>query len=68
MKRRNFAAKSPLLRKGGVHEKSRSTERAATKKAIRKQLRSWKALPSEGFDFLAVSAQPANTSRACKSA
>ena len=37
-KPRNPVARSPLLRKGGVHGKSRSGERMKTKNALRREL------------------------------
>ena len=38
-KPRNPVARSPLLRKGGPHEKSRSAKRAQQKRALERQLR-----------------------------
>jgi hypothetical protein len=37
-KPRNPAARSPLLRKGGVHEKSKSSERMKSKNSLRKEV------------------------------
>ena len=37
-KPRNPVARSPLLRKGGAHAKSRSGERMKTKNALRREL------------------------------
>ena len=35
IRRRNPVAKAPILRKGGVHQKSRSSERAESRKTLR---------------------------------
>lgn len=43
--RRNWAARSALMRKGGIHQKSRSAERQKEKRKLQKQvseaIRSW---------------------------
>jgi hypothetical protein len=38
--RRNPVARAPLLRKGGVHQKSKSAERQQTKQSLRREVRS----------------------------
>ena len=38
IKPRNPVARSPLLRKGGVHEKSRSSERSDTKRDLEEKV------------------------------
>jgi hypothetical protein len=42
MKLRNHVARSPLLRKGGVHLKSKSNQRAHVKYDIKKAITEWK--------------------------
>lgn len=42
LKLRNFVARTPLLRKGGVHVKSKSGQRAQVKKAVKQEMRDWK--------------------------
>lgn len=37
-KPRNRVATNPLLRKGGIHRKSRKSERQAARRALRKEL------------------------------
>lgn len=43
--RRNWTARSAIMRKGGVHQKSRSAERQQQKRQLKKQvseaIRSW---------------------------
>ena len=41
-KRRNPVAHSVLLRKGGVHQKSKTSERTRAKAGIRRALNDWK--------------------------
>jgi hypothetical protein len=41
IKPRNPVARSPLLRKGGVHEKSRSSERSDTKRELEDKAADW---------------------------
>ncbi|WP_353570187.1 hypothetical protein [Candidatus Albibeggiatoa sp. nov. BB20] len=38
---RNYVARSPLLRKGGVHEKSKTTQRHKAKKELKKEISDW---------------------------
>jgi len=40
-KPRNPVARSPLMKKGGVHEKSRSAERQREKDAVQSELDEW---------------------------
>ena len=42
LKLRNSIARSPLLRKGGAHVKSKSSQRFANKKEVRKAMDEWK--------------------------
>ena len=39
---RNPVARSPLLRKGGVHEKTKTVKRRDTKQKIEAELESWR--------------------------
>ena len=39
---RNPVARSPLLRKGGVHEKSKTAKRRQTSQALKVQLEDWR--------------------------
>lgn len=41
VKRRNPVAKSPLLRKGGVHRRGKSAQRSLRKHALKLQLGEW---------------------------
>lgn len=41
LKVRNWAAHSPLLKKGGVHVKPKSGQRASAKKAVQKAVKEW---------------------------
>lgn len=47
--RRNFVALNPLLKKGGVHEKTKSAKRQKAKRDLQKQVRAWR-------DFLSLAA------------
>ena len=38
-KRKNPLAKSPLLKKGGVHERSKSAERTKKKRELKRELK-----------------------------
>jgi hypothetical protein len=38
---RNYVARSPLLRKGGVHEKSKTAQRHKDKKELKKEVSDW---------------------------
>lgn len=38
---RNLAARSPLMRKGGVHQRNRSGERQQEKRALARELDVW---------------------------
>ncbi|TVZ40912.1 hypothetical protein P886_0246 [Alteromonadaceae bacterium 2753L.S.0a.02] len=40
-KPRNFHACHPIMKKGGVHEKSRSAKRAAAKQETRRKVSDW---------------------------
>ncbi len=40
-KNRNFHACHPIMRKGGVHEKSSSAKRAAAKRETRRKAKEW---------------------------
>lgn len=42
LKIRNWAAHSPLLKKGGAHVKSKSAQRASAKKAVKKAVKEWR--------------------------
>lgn len=44
VKLRNSEARNPLLSKGGVHQKSRGAQRAAEKRQMRTQVRTWRDL------------------------
>ena len=46
-KTRNPVARSPLLRKGGAHRKSRSTERMQSRNALREEAESSKETARE---------------------
>ena len=37
-KPRNLAARTPLMRKGGVHQKSKSSERRKAKQQLRREV------------------------------
>ncbi|MCV6637992.1 hypothetical protein [Candidatus Albibeggiatoa sp. nov. NOAA] len=39
---RNFVARSPLLRKGGVHEKSKTGQRHKAKQELKKEVANWR--------------------------
>ena len=39
---RNPVARSPLLRKGGVHQKSKTAKRRQTSQALKVQLEDWR--------------------------
>lgn len=41
--RRNFTARAPIMRKGGVHQKSRSAERSINKRTLQREIRSYLA-------------------------
>lgn len=41
MKYKNHVAQNPLLRKGGVHQKSRSSQRAASRQKLNSYLDNW---------------------------
>jgi hypothetical protein len=41
-KRTNPLVRAPILRKGGVHIKSKSSQRAKAKKDVKKALDQWK--------------------------
>ena len=47
-KRRNGHAFHPIMRKGGVHQKSESAKRSATRRATRQQAREWLGRSSIG--------------------
>ena len=53
-KRRNPVAHAPILRKGGVHQKSRSGERQQDKRTLRKSVSEYTAPLSgrDGFFFI----------------
>lgn len=40
---RNHVACNPLLRKGGVHEKSTGAKRSAAKRKVKKEAMNWKS-------------------------
>ena len=42
LKPRNPVARSPLMRKGGVHEKTKTVERRATKGSVEAELENWR--------------------------
>lgn len=42
-KYRNHLACNPLLRKGGVHEKSTGAKRSAAKRKVKKEAMNWKS-------------------------
>ena len=50
IKPRNPVARSPLLRKGGVHEKSRSSERSDTKRDLEDKAADWEDESKAGED------------------
>lgn len=39
---RNPVARSPLLRKGGVHEKSKTAKRQINRQSVKSQLNDWR--------------------------
>lgn len=43
IKYRNHVACNPLLRKGGVHEKSTGAKRSANKRKLKKEAMNWKS-------------------------
>lgn len=45
--RRNGHACHPIMRKGGVHEKSQGSKRQAQKRETRKAARAWLGRPSD---------------------
>ncbi len=45
---RNFAARSPLLRKGGMHKESKSNQRTQSRHALNAQILNWE---NERYDF-----------------
>ncbi len=49
---RNPVALSPLLRKGGIHEKSKSGIRAEHKQKLQTELIDWREELEEGFILL----------------
>lgn len=52
---RNLAARSPYMCKGGVHEKSKTTERAAHRRPVHNlmdEYEAWQAEQKEGSDKL----------------
>ncbi|MCG8671084.1 MAG: hypothetical protein MI867_16885 [Pseudomonadales bacterium] len=40
---RNHVARNPLLRKGGVHEKTTGAKRSANKRKLKKEAMNWKS-------------------------
>lgn len=42
MKHRNPVAAAPLLRKGGVHQKSQSAQRTQARTQLRREIREWR--------------------------
>ena len=50
MRQRNFVAMSPLLRKGGVHQRSKSAARANIEHEIQDEISNWReALENESL-------------------
>lgn len=41
MKHRNPVAAAPILRKGGVHQKSQSAQRTQARTQLRREIRQW---------------------------
>ena len=41
-KPRNPIARSPLMKKGGVHEKSKTTQRRGSKESVKGELEDWR--------------------------
>jgi len=39
---RNFVARSPLLRKGGVHEKPKTAQRRKAKQELKQEATNWR--------------------------
>ena len=42
IKPRNAAARSPLMKKGGVHEKTKTSKRRASKESVKGDLEDWR--------------------------
>lgn len=53
-KARNLHACHPIMRKGGVHEKSKSAKRAAAKRETRDKASEWLAAHSVAFTHTAL--------------
>lgn len=53
-KRRNLHACHPIMKKGGVHEKSKSAKRAAIKRETRKKASEWLDRSSYSLSPLSV--------------
>ena len=45
LQRRNPVAAAPILRKGGVHQRSRTAERAQTRRQLRRECAAWPEEP-----------------------
>lgn len=61
-KPRNFHACHPIMRKGGVHEKTKGAKRAAVKRETRRKAsewfdRSYYSLPTDCTSFIHAAAQ-----------
>jgi len=48
---RNPYTNHPLMRKGGVHQKSKSAERSQTRREVKQMARDWSKLSSKNFYF-----------------
>lgn len=50
-KRKNPLVRAPIMRKGGVHEKTRSAKRQKAKRALRKKVNQYMA-PKRGHSYM----------------